>query len=599
MRSAVAAALVIATVVVACGDTSSEVTPPPTSSTSVEPANAAPMQSDPDVAARVAWARNLVNAADLRGPGTVLQPGVASSFLKGVDGRITPRLRRAARAEQRAAIASFPAKATEFVLINDDTTVEATEFGIGVRIQGATAASAGVGAGYVVYEKAATGRTVLFRPTSEGAEDFIAYETEPTDKRVRYEVTLGPQVAGLRLVARTLEFLDARGVPRLRMNPPYIVGNNGKALWAQVALQGCAADTSAALPYGRAVTAPGAAQCTVEITWPTTGVAYPAVLDPSWVSTGSLAVAREKHGMLALTGGGLLAFGGADLSGPTASTERFNEETSTWSTSTVMPVALSDVRAVKLTDGRFLCAGGTPASGVPSAAAVIYEPVTQAWTSTGSMATARTLHALARLPSGKVLAVGGLNTSGVPIASAEAYDPATGLWSGRASVPTARSMLVPGTVGGHVVVTGGFDGTTVSDAFDTFDEATNTWSTQAMLMARSDHAVAETADGKLAIIGGRDAAGATLRFIDVYDPAAPWMSLGLPGGRALHTATKLPDGTVAIVGGTSDYSNRLSDVHVLDAVAGSVTHVADIDPAAVFHAATVTGRGTLELPHLS
>jgi hypothetical protein len=38
---------------------------------------------------------------------------------------------------------------------------------------------------------------------------------------------------------------------------------------------------------------------------------------------------------------------------------------------------------------------------------------------------------------------------------------------------------------------------------------------------------------------------------------------------------------------------------VLDAVAGSVTHVADIDPAAVFHAATVTGRGTLELPHLS
>jgi hypothetical protein len=37
------------------------------------------MQSDPDVAARVAWARNLVNAADLRGPGTVLQPGVAKS----------------------------------------------------------------------------------------------------------------------------------------------------------------------------------------------------------------------------------------------------------------------------------------------------------------------------------------------------------------------------------------------------------------------------------------------------------------------------------------------------------------------------------------
>ena len=69
--------------------------------------------------------------------------------------------------------------------------------------------------GYVVYRGGGPGGVdVVHRPTAEGTEDFVAFEQAPAQEELSYEVALGAGVAGLRLVADTLE------VPRLRMAPP-------------------------------------------------------------------------------------------------------------------------------------------------------------------------------------------------------------------------------------------------------------------------------------------------------------------------------------------------------------------------------------------
>ena len=101
--------------------------------------------------------------------------------------------------------------------------------------------------------------------------------------------------AGLRLVGGTLEVLDAAGTPRLRVAPPYIVGADGASTDATLAVTGCAVDTNPAPPWGRAVTAPGARVCQVKVSWPGSGVAYPAILDPRWTTTGSMGTARQDH----------------------------------------------------------------------------------------------------------------------------------------------------------------------------------------------------------------------------------------------------------------------------------------------------------------
>jgi hypothetical protein len=56
----------------------------------------------------------------------------------------------------------------------------------------------------------------------------LAFDRAPTVAAVDYELALGDGAAGLRLVADSLEILDGRGAPRLRVAPPYLVGEDGR-----------------------------------------------------------------------------------------------------------------------------------------------------------------------------------------------------------------------------------------------------------------------------------------------------------------------------------------------------------------------------------
>ena len=94
-------------------------------------------------------------------------------------------------------------------------------------------------------------------------------------------------------------------------------------------------------------------------------------------------------------------------------------------------VARATASASRLADGRLLIAGGhnvttshptQPAVFSVTTSAEIYDPATGLWSPTGSLATARSTKAVA-LSDGRVLFAGGIGDGFVSLGSAEIYEP--------------------------------------------------------------------------------------------------------------------------------------------------------------------------------
>src|SRR5882724_5206691 len=118
------------------------------------------------------------------------------------------------------------------------------------------------------------------------------------------------------------------------------------------------------------------------------GLIYPVLIDPSWVTTGSMSEARYGY------------------------------------------------TATLLASGKVLVAGGTGSDGRYLGSAELYDPATGSWSSTGSFFTKRGGHTATLLPSGKVLVAGGNADFTGALSSAELYDPATGTWTPTGSLAT-------------------------------------------------------------------------------------------------------------------------------------------------------------------
>ena len=147
-------------------------------------------------------------------------------------------------------------------------------------LQGASPAALALSSGYAIYPGGApSGGDVVHRLHPSGDEDYVYFAREPADKALHYALDVH-LAAGLRLVEGTLELLDAKGAPRLRVASPVVVDAGGRSLRAALAIDGCAVDTSPRGPWGRPVTPPGAASCVMSVTWPEDGVRYPALVDP-------------------------------------------------------------------------------------------------------------------------------------------------------------------------------------------------------------------------------------------------------------------------------------------------------------------------------
>jgi len=476
----------------------------------------------------------------------------------------------------------------------------ATGLSVEVALEEARDVGVEVADGYAVYPGAhASGATVLHRPTPDGVEDYIGFETQRNAAPVSYRVSLGEAVRGLRLVEGTLELLDAGGAPRLRVAPPYIVGADGIRTDAVLAVHGCAVDRNPAGPWGRPVTPPGARSCTVRVSWDDRQVTYPAILDPRWTTTGTMQASRQDHVAIRLASGpsvGKVLVAGGRSSSTTrtalASAELFDPATETWGAAQAMKGARYQATATQLntssnsgTSGKVLVAGG--ANGGTSDTSVgtfeLFDPAAQTWTSSAismSPAPPRHVHTATLLGNGSVALVGGMTNTNV-IGSAAVYNPAsgTGSWTAVTAVmsPVRRfhsaTLLTSSNTnfGGRVLVAGGNSGGTTSlpsavlfvpnssaPAMSTW-VSTTSFPTSPAPQAREGHTATVLANNNVLVTGGASGTtpmATTLVFtMPASGTAATWVNAGtLSAARTAHTATLLStiiklNGMVLVAGG--------------------------------------------------
>jgi MYXO-CTERM domain-containing protein len=375
------------------------------------------------------------------------------------------------------------------------------------------------------------GTTLVLRTEPRGLEDLIEMTTAPLDEQITYAVeTEG--AAGVRLVGRTLELLDAGGVPRVRMAPPWLVDASGSRIEVDVRVSGCRYDTDPRAPFGRPVVAP-AGTCLVTLDWSRAGARYPIVLDPIWSATDSLATARREMaiGYLPSAGDVVVAGGIGSTSMTTvdalSSVEIFDVASETFAAGMPLSTARARPSFVVLVDERLLVMGGA-GSGVGTVAtgAEIYDPTLGAWTAAASPTTSRVWSEAVRLASGRVLLAGGKPDqyfSTTTTASAELYDPVSNTWSSAGDMTAVRygnfALEVLGN--GRVLMAGGFVGVgSTPTSTSIYDPVTNLWSAGApMTLGRGTGLHTRLLSGDVLLAGGSTET-ATTATTEIYRVAS-------------------------------------------------------------------------------
>lgn len=531
-----------------------------------------------------------------------------------VDAEAYPQTRRASVA--------LPLRARDAFRIAD----EATRIEAHVTLKGASEAEAEVADGRVVYLRGIFGQgDIVHRPSALGTEDFILFDKAPPSERLEYEMALGEKVAGLRLVENVLELVDETGAPRLRVAPPYVIDAGGERHDAALSVEGCAVDTNPAGPWGREPVRAGASSCTVVVDWRERGVSYPAVVDPSWETTGEMMVARSEYTASLLSNGRVLVAGGlyasssylksAELYDPSSgvwastgsmadfrafhsatlldakrvwvaggyyftasggpfgtsyfwhSAEVYDADSGQWSHAGLMATGRYGHRGVRLQDGRVIVLGGRYDANSLSSAE-IYDPVSKKFSSAGDMTTRREEPEALLLPDGRVFIVGGYNrnTNPTQLSSAEIYDPSNGSFTTAASIAGARAgHRAALLLDGRVLVHGGYNGTSYLGSGAIYDPIANQWASISSTTARSVFSLTLLGNGKALAVGGFGDSG-SLKLAQLYDPVTNgWQDVdSLTHARGYHTATRLLSGDVLVAGGRNAASTYLSSSEIYE-----------------------------------
>lgn len=476
--------------------------------------------------------------------------------------------------------------ASEFTIESKTSSV-----GMSVKLSRARDVKASAADGYVVYPRGGPGGSVLLhKPSERGSEDYLVFERAPEHARVVYQVALSSAVAGLRLVANTLEALDQHSAPRLRVTQPYLVDAAGRRRDAQLEVIGCAVDRNPAAPWGRAPVSPGASRCELHVAWDDAGLEYPMVLDPAWNVTGSMSIQRAAHSGTLLSGQRALVVGGWTGATTTDGAEIYDFATKSWAVTTSMSTPRRSFTLTLLGSDRVIAIGGSDETGELSTAE-IYDSTTGRWTSTAEMAQARCRHSATIINDDLVLVAGG-KADRAALASAELYSVSSGEWS------HAPKMLAPEvdhtatlTSDGQVLVVG-----PTLPAAQLYNRFVNRWyPAAAPAFARRRHtATAMSEASQILIAGGIERGGDELAAVEIYDVAtdswARWSSM--IDGHERHSADMLSDGRVIVIG-SSDLA-RSSKVEAYNDVWGTWAPLPDVPvPGGTFGHVSVASGTTL------
>src|SRR5215469_7109893 len=221
--------------------------------------------------------------------------------------------------------------------------------------------------GQVIYRQAYAETDSVHVASAGRSEEFLFLQNQCAPREFAYELSELSTGTRVEMVNGEVRFTNEAG-QGVKIEVPWLIEATGERRAGAVRWE-LEQSKSGALPRLRLVVAEG--------------LSYPVLIDPSWVTTGSLGTARASH------------------------------------TATLLP------------SGQVLVAGGFNGGSLSSAE--LYNPATGSWSSTGSLGTPRDSHTATLLPSGKVLIVGG-EFNGGSLSSAELYNPATGSWSSTGSL---------------------------------------------------------------------------------------------------------------------------------------------------------------------
>ncbi|HVZ74983.1 MAG TPA: kelch repeat-containing protein [Polyangia bacterium] len=513
---------------------------------------------EPDVGSAIAAARFQP---------ALLPPSDATAF-DVAGGRLRPRL---AASVARHADAALPASSGDAASVRALDQDGRAQMSLSFRLAAAAARDAETADGYATYRGVLPAATLLSRASGDGVEDYVYFEKAPAASEVRYDVELSEDVAGLRLVGGSLEALDASGTPRLRVAPPFLIDAARARTDATLAVEGCAADTNPAAPWDRPVTAPGARRCTVVIAWDGSAVRYPALLDPSWSTTGSMASARAYHTATYIPSTAkILVVGGIGTAGtPIATAELYNQTSGTWAATDSVPTTGTGRAyhtAVVLNDGTVFVAGGYRDGTNVTNTSAIYTPSTGHWTNKAQLTTARGRHAATVLTTGEVVVTGGLSGS-TTITAVEVYRPTganANTWF-QANSPTSARRASHQSVrmqSGDVMIIGGRDGTTTLDTVYSYNLAANAWTARGTLSAaRVGHTATIMSNGYVLVAGGGPYNSTTVyATCDLYNPTTNlWKpTADMISARTGHAATLNWDDSIIVSGGIGPGSSALA-----------------------------------------
>ncbi len=440
-------------------------------------------------------------------------------------------------------------------------------------------------------------------------EDFVSFAKRPPVEEVRYRARV--HAAGLRLVAGVLELLDAKGAPRVRMAAPFVVDRGGRHHDTVVALEGCAADRDPAGPWGRPVTPPGAHECSLRVTWGTSGdrIRYPAVLDPAWTAaTNTMTSARKGHTATLLSTGKVLIVGGETTSGQTTThlktAELFDPTTSTFAATTSMTDGRSFHAAVLLQNGNVLVAGGSGDSGVLSSSE-IYDLSKPGFRSSGPLKQARSEPGATLLTTGDVLLTGGIDGSGTVLKEAEVFATAGEVWSVKGDMTERRTGDFVAVLNSGALAIAGITTTTgLADLADSdlYGEASGTFSAGPNLsQERFYFGGATLSNGNVLVAGGFALSlGMNTSTAELLDhDSVTWSSAGsLAIGRAHFALTAVSAGAAVATGGVvmtnaTTVGSYLASAELYDPIANSWSALPDMHQPRAFHTATALPDGRL------
>ena len=464
----------------------------------------------------------------------------------------------------RRASVRLPRRAADAVELEDLTS----RISLAFALEGMAGAGLEVADGLALYESGYRGSAdVVHRVTAGGTEDFVVFWRRPARSELTYDVDVS-RVAGLRLVSNTLEFLDESGSPQLRVAPPYVVDAAGARSEARLSVTACAVDGDPRAPWGRPVTRAGADRCKLHVAW-STGLAYPAVVDPSWTATGAMGTPRFDHIAALLPSGKVLVAGGGSGGSYLASAELYDPAAATFAATGAMKAARTGHTVNVLASGKALVAGGRDAPGA-HATAELYDPAVGTFAFTGAMLQAHEVHTATLLASGKVLVAGGIDGSSV-LATAELYDPVTSLFTAAGPMATGREHFTASVLpSGKVLVVGGTSGAFGFSSAELFDPATQTFSpTGGLTAGRFFHRATVMSSGKVLVTGGINQPN-YLASAEIYDPATAMFSVtgAMADARQGHSSVLLlPSGKVLVAAGANSNGN-LDTAELFDPTTG-------------------------------